>query len=497
MDRSIAEYKAEFVGELEKTFGKTVAAASDREKYRALCNLVRDYIGRRWIDAKLSQEKQKQVYYLSIEFLLGRMLGMNLINLGIRESWQAALAELGISLESLEQVEEDPGLGNGGLGRLAACYLDSMAAERLAGNGCGIRYRYGFFEQRLINGYQKEVPDDWLTEDFPWEFRRPEEMKMVRFGGNIRVQANGKLSYTHENYEAVMAVPYDMPVVGYRNGTINTLRLWSAEPTRNDFVCWALNRNDCLKGIDHKNAIESISYVLYPDDSSYEGRVLRLKQQYFLVSASLQSIIAAYRRRNEPLADLPEHVSIHINDTHPALAVPEMMRILLDEAGFGWEEAWRITVATISYTNHTVLPEALEKWPVDLFQRLLPRLFIIVNEINERFCRELWQKYPGQWEHIRAMAVIADGNVHMAHLAIVGSHSVNGVAKIHTEILKTRVMDKFHDFYPGKFNNKTNGVTHRRWLVKINPELTKLVGVVEIPGRCGVSGQAGGGKAAS
>jgi starch phosphorylase len=477
MDFSKEWIKEEFRGKVMRLHGKRLEEASDVDRYKALSALVRDLIAERWANSKqrYKRQQQKQVYYLSIEFLLGRMLGMYLVNLGIRDVCAEALSELGISLEKLEALEEDPGLGNGGLGRLAACYLDSMAAVRLPGHGCGIRYRYGFFEQDIIDGYQVEVPDNWLTDGFIWEFPRREAAVTVKFGGNVRTVANGKLRYIHENYEEVLAVPYDVPITGYKNDTVNDLRLWSAEPTKPNFVCSAFNRNDCLKVIEYKNSIGTISDVLYPDDSNYEGRVLRLKQQYFLVSASLQSIINDYKHKGLPLADFAEHVAIHINDTHPAVAIPELLRILIDEEGMGWDEAWRITLATMSYTNHTVLPEALEKWPVDLFQALLPRMFILINEINERYCRELWERYPGQWGKIRAMAIIEDGNIHMANLAIVGSHSVNGVAQLHTHILKTKVMSEFNSFYPGKFNNKTNGVTHRRWLLKVNPALAGLI----------------------
>lgn len=400
---------------------------------------------------------------------------MYLIDLDLRDTAAAALFDLGVDLGVLLDVEEDPGLGNGGLGRLAACYLDSMAAEGLAGHGCGLRYRYGFFEQGIVDGRQIEVPDDWLKAGFAYEFRRRDEAVAVRFGGTVATEINGKLNYRHEGYETVLAVPYDIPFAGYRNGTVNTLRVWSAEPARADFVCSAVGRNDCLKTIAYKNDVERLTDVLYPDDSTREGRELRLKQHYFLTSASLQGILAGLVRRDIPLTRLSDHVAIHINDTHPALAVPELMRLLIDEHGMGWDDAWRQTVATLSYTNHTILPEALEKWPVDIFRGLLPRLYIIVNEINERFCRELWQRYPGDWDRIRAMAVIADDMVHMAHLAIVGSHSVNGVAQLHTRILEERVMNNFYRFYPDRFNNKTNGVTHRRWLLKTNPKLSDLL----------------------
>jgi len=467
----------EFQDKLVNLTGKPPEETSLAEKYLALSSLVRDLIARRWseTDRERRRAAPKQVYYLSIEFLPGRMLGMHLLNLGIRDIWAEALGDLGISLADVEAVEEDPGLGNGGLGRLAACYLESMAAQGLAGHGCGLRYNYGFFEQKIIDGQQTELPDNWLTDGNVWEFRRREEAVTVKFGGRVRTVNQGRLCYVQDGCEVVQAVPYDIPVTGFLNQTVNTLRLWKAEPAPADVVCSLFDHKDCAKAIAYKASVESITNVLYPDDSTQEGRLLRLKQQYFLVSASLQSIIRRHKRQKLPLAALPAQVAIHINDTHPALAVPEMLRILIDEEGLGWEEAWPITVGTLSYTNHTVLPEALERWPVDLFQSLLPRIFIIVNEINERFCRELWQRYPGRWEHIRSMAVIADGQVHMAHLAIAGSHSVNGVAQIHTEILQSRVMVNFNDFYPGKFNNKTNGVAHRRWLCKVNPRLAALI----------------------
>ncbi|MCX7781011.1 MAG: glycogen/starch/alpha-glucan phosphorylase [Negativicutes bacterium] len=470
-------FKEHFIARLESMHGKPLADTSDLEQYKALASLTRDIISKQWIETNRQYrlEGQKQVYYLSIEFLLGRMLGMNLINLGLYDLCAEALADLGISLGRLEEVEEDPGLGNGGLGRLAACYLDSMAAQGLPGHGCCLRYRYGFFEQRIVAGYQKEVPDDWLNEGFAWEYRRPAEAVTVKFGGNVQAVTNGKLKYIHDNYEAVSAVPYDVPIVGFKNRTVNTLRIWSAEPVREDFVCAAYNRNDCLKAAEYKYGIEMITSVLYPDDSTYEGKILRLKQQYFLVSASLQSIVRDAKRRGIRVAALGDNIAIHINDTHPAVAIPEMMRILIDEEGLGWDEAWSITVSTMSYTNHTVLPEALETWPVEIFQQLLPRIFIIINEINERFCRELWNRYPGNWDKISSMAIIADNRIRMANLAIIASHSVNGVAELHTEILKTRVMEDFNVIYPDKFNNKTNGVAHRRWLYKVNPPLAGLL----------------------
>jgi starch phosphorylase len=470
-------FKGEFLEKIMNMHVKNLDETSDFERYQALSSLIRDYISEKWIVSKkrYQHEEKKQVYYLSIEFLLGRMLGMNLVNLGIDAVCREALAELGVSLDALEAVEEDPGLGNGGLGRLAACYLDSMAAEGLPGHGCCIRYRYGFFEQKIVNGHQVEVSDNWLTEGFAWEFRRSEKAVSVKFGGNIRLVTNGKLRYIHENFESVLAVPYEVPVLGYKNNIVNTLQIWSAEPANENFICTTADMIDCTRTVDYKNTVQLLSNVLYPDDSTEEGKALRLKQQYFLVSASLQSIINDYKQRDIPLANLAEYCAIHINDTHPTLAIPEMMRILIDEENLGWDEAWQITVNVFSYTNHTVLPEALEKWSVDLVQRYLPRLYIIINGINEHFCRQLWDRYPGNWDKIRAMAVIAEDKVHMAHLAIVGSHSVNGVAQIHTEILKTQVMNNFYQFYPYKFNNKTNGVAHRRWLMKANPGLSELL----------------------
>ncbi|MBP2643631.1 MAG: glgP 1 [Firmicutes bacterium] len=475
MELSVQEIRDEFIKKTAQIHAKPLSETTDWEQYQVLAIMLREHIGQQWVEAKQQQKGQKKVYYLSIEFLLGRMMDMYLIDLGLRDIVKTALSDLGLSLERLEDVEEDTGLGNGGLGRLAACYLDSMAAVGLAGNGSVIRYRYGFFEQDIVNGYQTEVPDDWLANGFNWEFRRREEAVRVKFGGTVRVESNGKLRYYHDNYQAVLAVPYDVPMTGYQNGTINTLRLWSAEPTAREYVCATDGSSDCQKVISDKQAVERISDVLYPDDSSYEGRVLRLKQQYFLVSASLQSIISCMKAEKKPLQKLADYAAIHINDTHPALAVPELMRILMDEEGFGWDEAWKITVNTLSYTNHTVLPEALEKWPTDLVNGFLPRIYIIINEINERFCRAIWQRWPEQWDLIRSMAIIADNQVHMAHLAIVGCHSVNGVAKIHTEILKNKVMNNFYRFYPTKFNNKTNGVTHRRWLMKANLELADLI----------------------
>ncbi|WP_300350295.1 glycogen/starch/alpha-glucan phosphorylase [Clostridium sp.] len=447
-------------------------------KYEALGSLVKDYIAEDWIKTKKNYEnsKQKQVYYFSMEFLLGRLLGDALLNLGIRETCKEALKELDIDLNELEEFESDQGLGNGGLGRLAACFLDSMASLNIAGHGCGIRYKYGFFEQKIIDGSQVEAPDVWLKNGNVWEVKKLDKAEIVKFGGSVKSEnINGRLTFTHINYEPILAVPYDTPIVGYENNVVNNLRLWSAEPVDNEFDFGSFNRGQYLKAIEYRNSIEAISQVLYPDDSMYEGKLLRLKQQYFFVSAGIQSIIRHYKKNGGNIEELDEYIAIHINDTHPTLAIPELMRILLDEEGLSWETSMRITTNIISYTNHTILAEALEKWPINMFRELLPRIYMIVEEMNERYCAELWHKYTGQWDKISRMAIIGDGYVRMANLVIVGSHSVNGVAKLHTEILKKKEMSDFYYLYPSKFNNKTNGIAHRRWLIKSNPELTNLL----------------------
>lgn len=474
---TVSELRDAFIAALQSLHGKTLNCASKQEKFEALVWLTKSIISKNLIETQKQQTKDdpKQVYYLSIEFLLGRLLENNLVNLGIREICVEALSELGIELDSLLDQEEDAGLGNGGLGRLAACYLDSMASMGLAGHGCGLRYRYGLFEQKIKNGYQYEYPDNWLkNQSYVWEYRRPEEKIAVRFGGTVRTQTNGKIRFIHENYENVMAVPYDVPIIGYKNQLVNTLRLWSAEVDVDQYTCGA-HGVECNSVIDYKHAVESLTDILYPDDSHYEGKILRLKQQYFLVSASLQSIIRNFRMQHDVLQELPDKIAIHINDTHPSLAVPELMRILIDDCCLGWDEAWSLTVRTLSYTNHTILPEALEKWPANMLERLLPRIYMIIHEINERYCRELWNSYPGDWDRIRSMAIMADGQVHMAHLAIAGSHTVNGVAEIHTDILKKTVMHNFYIHTPDKFTNVTNGITQRRWLLTSNPNLAALI----------------------
>ena len=471
-------FKKDYENKFIKLHGKELVEGNNQQKYEALGTLIKDYVANMWIETNKKYKKtgEKQVYYFSMEFLLGRLLGNCLLNLGIRDMCKEALAEMDIDLEEIEELEEDQGLGNGGLGRLAACFLDSMASLTIAGQGCGIRYKYGFFEQKIIDGQQVEVSDNWLRGGNVWETKKADRSEIVKFGGSVKVEnINGKLSFVHVNYEPVLAVPYDTPIVGYENNIVNTLRLWSAEPVSNEFDFSSFSRGEFLKAMAYKNSVESISLVLYPDDSFYEGKMLRLKQQYFFVCAGIQSIIRRFKKCGGNIRELDEKIAIHINDTHPTLAIPELMRILIDEEDLSWDEAWLITQNTISYTNHTILAEALEKWPIDMFKNILPRIYMIVEEIKKRYCQELWNKYTGQWDKISRMAIISDGYVKMANLAIVGSHSVNGVAKLHTEILKKREMADFYYLYPSKFNNKTNGITHRRWLLKCNPELTNLL----------------------
>ncbi|MBE4908414.1 glycogen/starch/alpha-glucan phosphorylase [Bacillus luteolus] len=462
-------FKKVFCNRLEMLSGKSFSESTSRDHYNTLGSLVREYISSNWIQTneKYRSSKQKQVYYLSIEFLLGRLLGNNLINLGINQIVEEGLLELGIDIKNIEEAEADAGLGNGGLGRLAACFLDSLASLNLPGHGCGIRYKHGLFDQKIIEGYQVEYPEQWLRHGNVWEIRKSDQAAEISFWGEVEsFYHEGKLKFRHVNAEKITAVPYDIPVIGYGTESVNTLQLWNAEPSP-----FPHNKNI----LEYKRETEAVSEFLYPDDTHDDGKILRLKQQYFLVSASLQSILRNYKSTHGSLEDLHNGVAIHINDTHPVLAVPELMRILMDEEGMGWYEAWQVTTKTISYTNHTTLSEALEKWPIYIFKPLLPRIFMIVEEINERFCKELWKLYPGDWNRIENMAVIAHGVVKMAHLAIVGSYSVNGVAKLHSEILKKREMKLFYEVYPDKFNNKTNGITHRRWLLKANPQLAALL----------------------
>jgi glycogen phosphorylase len=470
--------KKDFKKKLMTMFTEEVEDATTLQKYFALGALVKEYAAEKWLktNKQYTEKKEKQVYYFSMEFLIGKLLLSNLMNLGIKDTCQKALKELGIELSELEEAELDAGLGNGGLGRLAACFLDSMASLGIPGHGCGIRYKYGLFEQKIVDGYQVEIPDNWLRDGNVWETKKEEKSVEVRFGGNVRVtyEAN-KLGFVHENYETIVAVPYDTPIIGYHNNTVNTLRLWSAETVDKEFDFSSFSRGDYLKAVEYKSLVESISQVLYPDDSREEGRILRLKQQYFFVSAGVQSIIRGYKKLGIPMQYMDEYISIHINDTHPSVAVAELMRILVDEEGLSWDEAWRITTNTIAYTNHTILSEALERWPVDMFKKILPRIYMIVEEINKRFVSELNLSYAGDTNRINSMAIIQNGYIRMAHLAIVGSHSVNGVAKLHTEILKKQELHNFYCYYPNKFNNKTNGITHRRWLMQANPQLTALI----------------------
>lgn len=462
-------FKNNFLKRLESMCGKGFEESTKRDQYYTLGNMVREYISRKWIETNelYRSENKKQVYYLSIEFLLGRLLVQNLLNLGIKDVVEEGLKELHISLNDIEECESDAALGNGGLGRLAACFLDSLATLNLPGHGCGIRYKHGLFDQKIVDGYQVELPEQWLRHGNVWEVRKSDEAKEVLFWGRVEtIVEENHVSFNHVGAEKVLAVPYDMPVVGFNVSTVNTLRLWNAEP-----ASFAPNRDI----LTYKRDTEAITDFLYPDDTYDEGKILRLKQQYFLVSSSIQNIMASYKKENANVRELHKSVAIHINDTHPALAIPELMRILMDIEGLSWEEAWEVTTKTLSYTNHTILSEALEKWPIYLFKPLLPRIFMIIEEINERFCAELWEKYPGDWYRIEQMAIIAHDLVKMAHLAIVGSNSINGVAKIHSEILKNREMKTFYEMYPTKFNNKTNGITHRRWLLKSNPELTTLL----------------------
>lgn len=458
-----------FINRVQMLCGKSFSESTTRDHFETLGKMIREYVSTDWIHTKEHYRvtNKKQIYYLSIEFLPGRLLRHNLLNLGIEEIVEKGLLEIGIKLDDVEEIEKDAALGNGGLGRLAACFLDSLASLNLPGNGMGIRYKHGLFEQKIIDGYQVELPEQWLLGGHVWEVRKEDLAVEVPFWGRIETALHkGRLVFQHVDSEKITAVPYDMPVVGYKTNTVNTLRLWSAEPSPSTIP------QDIMK---YKRETESVSEFLYPDDTHDEGKILRLKQQYFLVSASMQSIVNSYLREHENLLDFSKHVAIHINDTHPVLAIPELMRIFIDEVGLDWDSAWKTTTETISYTNHTTLAEALEKWPIRIFEPLLPRIHMIVHEINERFCRDLWETFPGDWKRIEEMAIISHGMVRMAHLALVGSHSVNGVARLHTEILKRKEMKLFYQFSPEKFNSKTNGITHRRWLLKANRGLSALI----------------------
>ncbi|MFZ7102011.1 MAG: glycogen/starch/alpha-glucan phosphorylase [Peptococcaceae bacterium] len=475
---SAEQFKKLYIEKFEWITGKRIEEGTLQDKYKALAILVRDIMIRAWLETnkKCDEKSSKQVYYFSMEFLLGKLLVANLISMGLKEIAEEALRELGIELRQLEQEEPDAGIGNGGLGRLGACYLDSLASLGILGHGCGIRYNYGLFKQKIVDGYQVELPDNWLRDGYPWEIKKTEKAVEVRFGGNVRMDDfYGKMIFIHENFEGVRAVPYDIPIPGYQNGAINTLRLWSAEAFNKDFDLSTFNRGDYIKAVEYKFSVETITQILYPDDSSPEGKLLRLKQQYFLVSAGLQSIVKRYKKKNGSLDNFAERIVIHINDTHPTLCIPELMRILIDDEGMSWDEAWNITINSIYYTNHTIMPEALETWPIDLFKGLLPRIYLIIEEIDRRFRGELLNHLSFEQEQVNSLAILSAGVVKMANLAVVGSRKVNGVSEIHTEILKKHVMKDFHNYYPGKFHNITNGISHRRFLLKSNPSLAELI----------------------
>ena len=472
-------FKKDVEQNVKQLFRKTVDEVSQQELYQAVSYVVKDAIIDDWIATQKQYEKDdpKIVYYMSMEFLLGRALGNNLINMTAYKEVKEALEEMGLNLNELEDQEPDPALGNGGLGRLAACFLDSLASLGYAAYGCGIRYRYGMFKQKIKDGYQEEKPDNWLKNGNPFELRRPEYAKEVRFGGNIRVEYDdktGDIRFKQENYESVLAVPYDYPIVGYDNHIVNTLRIWDAEPIV-DFQLDSFDRGDYHKAVEQQNLAKTIVEVLYPNDNHYAGKELRLKQQYFFVSASLQAALEKYKKNHDDIHKLPEKMTIQMNDTHPTVAVAELMRLLLDEEGLGWDEAWEITSKTCAYTNHTIMSEALEKWPIDLFSRLLPRVYQIIQEIDRRFVAQIREMYPGNEEKVAKMQILRDGQVKMAHLAIVAGYSVNGVARLHTEILKKQELRDFYEMMPQKFNNKTNGITQRRFLMHGNPLLADWV----------------------
>ena len=465
------------IGTLRSHFGRSIEDATESQLYKACAMTLRDEVMIKWDQSNkaVEQNGDKQLFYLSIEFLMGRALGNNLINLLRDEVYQEVFKELGIDLGELREIEPDAGLGNGGLGRLAACFLDSLATLELPGHGYGLRYQYGLFKQKIVDGFQIEMPDPWLDDGNVWEIARPEEQKEVRFGGKIAESwENSRTVYKQEGYMSVIAIPYDTPIVGYNSDQINTLRLWSAKSPKYIDMGW-FGRGRYIKASAEKELAEVISKVLYPEDNHYEGKSLRLRQHYFFVSASIQCIIRSYKDIYGDLNRLPDKVAIHINDTHPALAIPELMRILLDEEGMDWDTAWNLTTRVFAYTNHTIMSEALEHWPLSLFKELLPRIYMIVHEINERYCRKLWDYYPGQWDKIADMAIIAYDEVRMAPLCVIGSHSVNGVAALHTNILKNDVFKNYYQMEPAKFINVTNGITQRRWLLKANPGLSKLL----------------------
>ena len=471
-------FKQSFETKMYSLYAQPIKDATNEQLLNVLGSVIKDLISKKWIDNKL--DSQKEVYYFSIEFLLGRQLKSNLLNLGIEDVVRTALQEFNIDLDNLINAESDPALGNGGLGRLAACFLDSMASLDISGHGYGIRYKHGLFEQKFINGYQVEVPDNWLTHGgYAWETVRPNKAIVVKFEGNISlVDKNGRLEANHTDYIPVMAMPYDIPIIGYRNNSINTLRLFKSEVLSRDFGPLTIHAKNSYgsyeDALKYKYYAEEISQVLYPNDSNYAGKLLRLKQEYFFVSAGIQDIIRKYKKNKLDIKKLNEKVAIHINDTHPTLCIPELMRILLDEEKLSWDEAWNITINTISYTNHTIMTEAMERWPKEMLKTLLPRIYMIIEEINRRYINELKESNYDN-DKIYRMSIIDNNDIKMANLSIVGSHSVNGVAKLHTELLKKEVLKDFYEHEPQKFNNKTNGIAHRRWLISANSELSDLI----------------------
>ena len=474
--------KAQFIKDVQDNvknlYRKTIKEATQQEIFQAVSFTVKDVIIDEWLATQRSFDKQdpKMVYYMSMEFLMGRALGNNLINLKAYKQVKEALEEMGLNLDVIEDQEPDPALGNGGLGRLAACFMESLATLGYAAYGCGIRYRYGMFKQKIKDGFQVEVPDNWLKDGYPFELRRPEHACEVKFGGYVRAEAgeNGRTRFIQEGYQSVNAVPYDMPIIGYGNNVVNTLMIWDAEPM-NCFELDSFDKGDYHKAVEQENLAKNLVEVLYPNDNHIAGKELRLKQQYFFVSASVQRAVARFKKNHPDIHQLPEKVTFQLNDTHPTVAVAELMRVLLDEEGLEWDEAWEITTKTCAYTNHTIMAEALEKWPIEIFSRLLPRIYQIVEEINRRFILEIEKKYPGNQEKVRKMAIVYDGQVKMAHLAIAAGYSVNGVAKLHTEILKNQELKDFYEMFPQKFNNKTNGITQRRFLMHGNPLLADWV----------------------
>ena len=472
------EIKDKIIENLKTISCKNICEASKHEIYKAVAFTVRDLVTDKWLATRevLKKNNPKTLYYLSMEFLMGRFLGNTLINLAAEKNFKKALEELDIDFNLIEEAERDPGLGNGGLGRLAACFLDSLASLNLPAYGCGIRYRYGIFEQEIKNGYQTEKSDNWLEDGDDWGVKRKDLAQEIKFGGRVNCEkkADGNYRYFLEDYSSVIAIPYDYPVVGFETNMVNTLRLWDAE-AKNKFDLKSFNAGDYTKAVEEQNLAETISEVLYPADEHILGKELRLKQQYFFISATVQEAIKNFCLKNKDLNKLPDKIAFQLNDTHPSMTVAELMRVLIDDYNLEWDQAWEITQKTCAYTNHTIMSEALEKWPEDLFKRLLPRIYMIIEEINKRFCGELINKFKFDNEKVRRMAIIADGQIKMAYLAIVGSHSVNGVARLHTEILKKQELKDFYEIYKNKFNNKTNGITQRRWLMHCNPDLADLI----------------------